>query len=140
MPANAPAPAHPDPLSPILSNAPGFVDGSYQLPTPSQFSRPPRLPLPIEQEVYTPGSPIISPADLVAPIEPIEGEPILPRRSSVLSSTTVDDEDLGDDLTALEGGPRPTIPTLLEWREEGDKVYVTGTFAGWDKKFRLHRK
>jgi hypothetical protein len=29
---------------------------------------------------------------------------------------------------------------LLEWREGGEKVYVTGTFAGWGKKIRLHHK
>lgn len=125
-------------FSPVLSNASGFVDASYTLATPAQFSRPPRLPLPIEQEVHAPGSPIISPADIA---EPIEGEAALPRRASVLSSTTVDDDDLGDDVNSMEPwNGAQARPTLLEWREDGEKVYVTGTFAGWDKKFRLHRK
>lgn len=121
---------------------PMVFDDSYTV-NASQFSRPPRLPLPIEEELHTPGSPIISPADVagpVGPIEPLEGVPGLPRRSSVLSSTTLDDDDLGDDLGSLEGGPHVPVPTLLEWREGGDKVYVTGTFAGWDRKFRLHKK
>jgi hypothetical protein len=122
---------------------PMVFDDSYNMNSASQFSRPPRLPLPIEEELHTPGSPIISPADVsgpVGPIEPLEELPGLPRRSSVLSSTTLDDDDLGDDLGSLEGGPHVPVPTLLEWREAGDKVYVTGTFAGWDRKFRLHKK
>lgn len=119
-----------------------FDAESYSM-NKSALSRPPRLPLPIEEEDYTPGSPIISPADVsgpVGPIEPLEEIVGLPRRSSVLSSTTLDDDDLGDDLGSLEGGPHIPVPTLLEWREAGDKVYVTGTFAGWDRKFRLHTK
>lgn len=119
-----------------------FDAESYSMNT-NALSRPPRLPLPIEEEDYTPGSPIISPADVsgpVGPIEPLEGASGLPRRSSVLSSTTLDDDDLGDDLGSLEGGPHIPVPTLLEWREAGEKVYVTGTFAGWDRKFRLHKK
>jgi hypothetical protein len=77
---------------------------------------------------------------LTAPIGPTASDAAIIKRTSVLSSTTADDDDLGDDLQALEGGPIPTVPTMLEWREGGDKVYVTGTFAGWDRKFRLHRK
>lgn len=122
---------------------PPFFDEHYNMNTSSAFSRPPRLPLPIEEELHTPGSPIISPADVSGPVGPIEPhEEIigLPRRSSVLSSTTLDDDDLGDDLGSLEGGPHIPVPTLLEWREAGEKVYVTGTFAGWDRKFRLHKK
>jgi hypothetical protein len=127
-------------FSPALSNALGFVDASYTLATPSQFSRPPRLPLPIEQEVHAPGSPIISPTDISVPIDPKDEIPIL-RRTSILSSTTADDDDVGDDVNSLEPwNGAATVPTLLEWREDGERVYVTGTFAGWDKKFRLHRK
>lgn len=139
-----PAAEIPSPQRPHLQQReePMGFDDSY-LSNASTFSRPPRLPLPIEEELHTPGSPIISPADVsgpVGPIEPLEELPGLPRRSSVLSSTTLDDDDLGDDLGSLEGGPHVPVPTLLEWRESGDKVYVTGTFAGWDRKFRLHKK
>lgn len=65
----------------------------YGFPT-SKFGRPPRLPLPIE-EVYGPGSPIITLQDISSPVGKgdVNG---LPRRTSVLSSTTVDDEDVGD--------------------------------------------
>jgi hypothetical protein len=123
----------------MLAHTPSVGDASYQLAPPSQFSNPPRLPLPIEQEVHQPGSPILSPQDreAIPQIDEIQ----LSRRTSVLSGTTVEDDDLGDDVASLEPwGGAPTVPTLLEWREDGEKVYVTGTFAGWDKKFRLHRK
>lgn len=110
----------------------------YGLP-PSDFSRPPRLPLPIE-EVHTPGSPIITPQDISSPIgqADING---LPRRASVLSSTTVDDEDLGDNeaFTADQASLAPSVPMPIEWKGPGDKVYVTGTFVQWDRKFKLHR-
>jgi hypothetical protein len=100
----------------------------YIVPS-SHFSRPPRLPLPIEEEDYRPGS----------PIEHDEVEGALPRHPSMLSTTTADDEDLGDEFKGPNSG-RPTVPTLIEWEGEGERVYVTGTFAGWDRKYRLHRK
>ncbi|KAM0719185.1 hypothetical protein Q7P37_005090 [Cladosporium fusiforme] len=110
----------------------------YGLP-PSNFSRPPRLPLPIE-EVHTPGSPIITPQDISSPIgqADING---LPRRASVLSSTTVDDEDVGDNeaFTADQASLAPSVPMPIEWKGPGEKVYVTGTFVQWDRKFKLHR-
>ena len=104
---------------------------------PAQFGRPPRLPLPIEEEVHTPGSPILSPTDL-APLDIGDVDGVLPRRTSVLSSTTAEEDDLGDEFQ----GPQdvPTVPTLIEWEGPGERVYVTGTFAGWDRKYRLHRK
>lgn len=110
----------------------------YGLP-PSDFSRPPRLPLPIE-EVHTPGSPIITPHDISLPLgqADING---LPRRASVLSSTTVDDEDLGDNeaFTADQASLAPSVPLPISWKGPGEKVYVTGTFVQWDRKFKLHR-
>ncbi|CAO2649634.1 Nn.00g070190.m01.CDS01 [Neocucurbitaria sp. VM-36] len=112
----------------------------YIVPS-SHFSRPPRLPLPIEEEVHTPGSPIISPLDaqdLASPIDYGEVEGALPRRTSMLSTTTADDEDLGDEFKTPSTG-RPTVPTLIEWEGPGERVYVTGTFAGWNKKYKLHR-
>jgi hypothetical protein len=110
----------------------------FMPPPPQSFARPPRLPLPIEAEVHTPGSPIISPADL-APVDTVEGsDGELGRRTSVLSSTTADDEELVDEFQ----GPQnvPTVPTIIEWEEGGEKVYVTGTFVEWNRKFRLHPK
>jgi hypothetical protein len=110
----------------------------YFMPPPQQFARPPRLPLPIEEEVHTPGSPIISPADL-APVDTAGGpDGDLGRRASVLSSTTAEEEELVDEFPNPHNVP--TVPTIIEWEGEGEKVYVTGTFVEWNRKFRLHRK
>jgi Glycogen recognition site of AMP-activated protein kinase len=113
------------------SGPPATQDMSYHL------TRPPRLPLPIEEEVHTPGSPIIAPADLDAPIldvEALDNEP-LPRRASALSNTTIDEED-AEELRVDK--TKATVPTTFEWRYGGDKVYVTGTIFQWNKKHRLH--
>jgi hypothetical protein len=55
----------------------------------------------------------------------------------MLSSTTVDDDDLGEEFKTPTG--RLTVPTLIEWEGPGERVYVTGTFAGWNRKYRLSR-
>ena len=97
--------------------------------------RPPRMPLPIEEEVHTPGSPILAPDEGPIPAadlqESLDG---LTRKSSGLSAGTVGDEDeeLRVDRT------RPVVPTKLEWLRGGDKVYVTGTIFQWNRKQRLH--
>jgi hypothetical protein len=95
--------------------------------------------LPIEEENYQPGSPILSSQNYSSPIDHNEVEGALPRHSSMLSTTTADDEDLGDEFKGPNTG-RPTVPTLIEWEGEGERVYATGTFAGWNRKYRLHRK
>ncbi|KAH7357445.1 5'-AMP-activated protein kinase beta subunit, interation domain-containing protein [Pyrenochaeta sp. MPI-SDFR-AT-0127] len=56
----------------------------------------------------------------------------------MLSTTTADDDDLGDEFKGPNTG-RPTVPTLIEWEGPGERVYATGTFAGWNKKYKLHR-
>ncbi|KAF2446442.1 carbohydrate-binding module family 48 protein [Karstenula rhodostoma CBS 690.94] len=104
----------------------------------SHYSRPPRLPLPIEEEPVGPGSPIISPADPTSLINHDEVEGALPRRSSLLSDRTADadDDDLADEFKGPQG--QVTVPTLIEWEGPGERVFVTGTFAGWERKFKLH--
>ncbi|KAF7534116.1 hypothetical protein G7Z17_g13406 [Cylindrodendrum hubeiense] len=57
------------------------------------------------------------------------------RKSSALSATTVDEEE-GEELRVDK--TRPTVPTKLEWRRGGDKIYVTGTIFQWNRKQRLH--
>ena len=104
----------------------------------SNLHFPPRLPLPIQEEVYTPGSPIISPADVSSALHEDEVDGILPRKSSITSHTTLEDDDLEDELP--EGAKGKTVPTLVEWRQGGDKVYITGTFASWSRKYRMHRE
>lgn len=115
------------------SGPPATQDMSYHL------TRPPRLPLPIEEEVHTPGSPIIAPADVDTDAPPLDIDPLeaetLPRRSSALSNTTIDDED-AEELRVDKSGA--TVPTTFEWKRGGDKVYVTGTIFQWNKKHRLH--
>lgn len=107
----------------------------------SQLNIPPRLPLPIEEEIHTPGSPIITSADLSSALDGDDLDGALPRRSSVLSSTTIDEDELGDELQAYPlDGTRKTVPTTVEWKQGGDRVYVTGTFAAWQRKFRLQRQ
>lgn len=134
QPLDVPAPAREEPTA----IDPGDASQDYIVPS-SHFSRPPRLPLPIEEEFHNPGSPILSPRDVSSPLDPGEVEGAIPRRSSMLSTTTADDDDLGDEFKGPNTG-RPTVPTLIEWEGPGERVYVTGTFAGWDRKFRLHKK
>lgn len=101
------------------------------------LTRPPRLPLPIEEEVHSPGSPIVSAADIEDPILDIEtlDSDGIPRRTSALSNTTIDEED-AEELNVDKSGL--TVPTTFEWRRGGAKVYVTGTIFQWNKKHRLH--
>lgn len=112
----------------------------YNVPQ-SNYTRPPRLPLPIEEEVHTPGSPIITPQDLSSPLDVNGVDGTIPRRTSMLSATTVDDDDVGEDPAfALDSDPlAPTVPTIVEWHGPGDKVFVTGTFVNWERKFKMHK-
>lgn len=104
------------------------------------LTRPPRLPLPIQEEIHTPGSPIIAPTDIGDPIDDIEdldkeqAGSDLTRKASGLSNATDEDdtEELRVDKT------RPTVPTRVEWLQGGHKVYVTGTPFQWSRKQRLH--
>ncbi|KAL2162782.1 hypothetical protein VTH06DRAFT_6618 [Thermothelomyces fergusii] len=104
----------------------------------SYLTRPPRLPLPIEEEVHTPGSPIIAPTDVTEPIGDVESlsSAALGHPTSSLSDTSALEEDDAEEL--LVDKTRPTVPTRLEWRHGGDKVYVTGTIFQWNRKTRLH--
>ncbi|KAK0635672.1 carbohydrate-binding module family 48 protein [Bombardia bombarda] len=131
------------PSSPRSPRSPDMFEGAANphssLQDLSYLTRPPRLPLPIEEEVHTPGSPIIAPADIGQPIDDVDGleEPeALPRPASTLSNaSTVEDEDT-EELRVDKTGP--TVPTRLEWLRGGDKVYVTGTIFQWNRKTRLH--
>lgn len=101
-----------------------------------QFTRPPRLPLPIQEELHSPGSPVIAPEDPdVSVPHADELEDTLPRRSSNLSSTTADDE-LDDDELPIDR-TKAVVPTRFEWLSGGEKVYVTGTIFQWNRKAKL---
>jgi hypothetical protein len=103
----------------------------------SYVNRPPRLPLPIEAEVHTPGSPITTPADASEPVgdvDPLDTD-ALARKTSILSTASDEEEDV-EELRVDK--TRPTVPTRLEWRHGGKRVYVTGTIFQWNRKTRLH--
>jgi hypothetical protein len=122
------------PYSSSIEPSAPLVDAlSYHL------TRPPRLPLPIEEEVHTPGSPIIAPADADAPpldIEALEADN-LPRRSSAVSSTTAEDDEDTEELPIDK--TKAVVPTEFEWLGGGEKVYVTGTIFQWSRKSKLYR-
>lgn len=108
----------------------------------SNLNYPPRLPLPIEEEVHAPGSPVIAPQDFSSSLTDDEADISIPRQSSAISNTTIEDDVAGDELQPYpyDQPPGGTVPTLLQWKQAGEKVYVTGTFAHWNKKFRMHRE
>ena len=105
----------------------------------AHLQRPPRLPLPIGDASTAPGSPIVGPdgtteADLQG-IKNID-EQARPGVSDFNGAAVYDDE--------TSDGSRPhnanrAVPTTIDWNGPGNKVYVTGTFVDWEKKFRLHR-
>ncbi|KAL1878080.1 hypothetical protein VTK73DRAFT_8131 [Phialemonium thermophilum] len=128
----------PSPLSPHSADPFDAAAMAYNAAVQDIYqTRPPRLPLPIEEEIHTPGSPILAPADAGQPLEEFDGldDDGLGRRSSGLSTTTIEDED-SEELRVDK--TRPTVPTRLEWRRGGEKVYVTGTIFQWNRKTRLH--
>ena len=105
------------------------------------LTRPPRLPLPIEEEVHTPGSPILGPtdADARAPLpdlDPLETGGNLNRPLSALSNT--DDDEDNEELLTEKG--KPVVPTNFTWRGDpsAQKCYVTGTIFQWSRKTKLN--
>lgn len=115
--------------------------------TPVAQLRPPRLPLPIA-DVPIPESPTLAPVDKGNADVPIfeTDEPLaaietqLRRKSSMMSTTTESEEEVGEELQpyAVEQSNAQTVPTVIEWNHGGQRVYVTGTFANWERKYRLH--
>ncbi|KAG9255265.1 5'-AMP-activated protein kinase beta subunit, interation domain-containing protein [Emericellopsis atlantica] len=106
--------------------------------TDTYLAHPPRLPLPIEEEVHTPGSPILAPEEQGLPDVGELGESsadVLTRKSSGLSAGTAEDEDF-EELRVDK--TRPVVPAKLEWKRGGDKIYVTGSIFQWNRKHRLH--
>ena len=108
----------------------------------SNLNFPPRMPLPIEEEFHAPYSPTIAAQELSSSLHEEEFDGTIPRQSSVISSTTLEEEELGNELQPYpyEAPPQGLVPTRLQWTQGGDRVYVTGTFAGWNRKFRMSRE
>lgn len=126
----------PEPTSPVSPLEASHAQGSVS--DMSFIGRPPRMPLPIEEEVHTPGSPITAPEDTGEPVESLDlsgADGDIVRKSSNLSTTTVDEDD-AEELRVDK--TRPTVPTRLEWLRGGERVYVTGTIFQWNRKQRLH--
>ncbi|KAM0343289.1 hypothetical protein ACHAPU_008739 [Fusarium lateritium] len=127
--------------SSLRSHQSAHVNEAVLIPNSSitdmYLTRPPRLPLPIDEEVHTPGSPILAPEtdQHGFDVEPIDSLDAITRKSSALSATTVDEED-GDELRVDK--TRPVVLTKLEWLSGGEKIYVTGTIFQWNRKQRLH--
>jgi hypothetical protein len=101
------------------------------------------MPLPIGDATATPGSPIIGPED--SHIGFVSGDRPLGEQASQdnagITNTAVDDEETLDELEPYtSSGVGRAVPTFIEWNGPGEKVYVTGTFVNWEKKYRLHRK
>lgn len=108
---------------------------------PSNLHFPPRLPLPIEEELHTPGSPIITSAGESSVLHDDDLEGVLPRQTSIVSNTTLDDDEYGNELQPYSGDTSGKfVPTTVQWEQGGDKVYVTGTFTSWSRKFRMNRE
>lgn len=107
---------------------------------PVSHHRPPRLPLPIAED--QPDSPSLGPViknDSDIPIFDTD-DSALPKRNSMLSVATQDEEDVGEELQPFGVGyTGQTVPFTIEWHQPAEKVFVTGTFAAWDKKYRLKR-
>jgi hypothetical protein len=141
---------------PLASDLNSTMLPSNSISDLSYLTRPPRLPLPIEEELKTPGSPGNGPTevneiiddegDILAakPAAAVEDdaaarEDQMTRKSSGATADTVDD-DLAGDWDGGDGttGHRQTVPTRLEWLGGGDKVWVTGTIFQWKRKQRLH--
>ncbi|KAH8772835.1 hypothetical protein F5883DRAFT_37859 [Diaporthe sp. PMI_573] len=132
--------APPEPTSPVspLDASEAALHAQGSISDMSFIGRPPRMPLPIEEEVHTPGSPITAPEDAGGPVEALDlsgGDGDIARKSSNLSTTTVDEDD-AEELRVDK--TRPTVPTRLEWLRGGERVYVTGTIFQWNRKQRLH--
>lgn len=101
------------------------------------LQRPPRMPLPIGDATATPGSPISGP-DEASPLV-TEQTPSDKATTAKPDLTTIEDDGTADELHAT-GGVGKAVPTTIEWTPGANKVYVTGTFVNWEKKFRLHKR
>jgi hypothetical protein len=124
-----------EPRSPFSELTTTTILQTNSLQDMSYLTRPPRLPLPIEEEVHTPGSPILVPTDLNEPltdVDALDSDQNLRRVSGNQSQGDDEESELRVDKN------RPTVPTKLEWHGVADKVYVTGTIFQWNRKTRLH--
>lgn len=126
-----------DPVSPSAPPLNSYYSASAHL------QRPPRLPLPIGDANTTPGSPLADTED--SRIQSLPADQILDHQvdhnTVNLRQTSIDEEDLLDELQPYTvSGAGKAVPVVIEWSAPAQKVYVTGTFVNWEKKFRLHKR
>ncbi|CAL5868274.1 uncharacterized protein PFLUO_LOCUS2498 [Penicillium psychrofluorescens] len=145
--------ASPDPSNPVQvptsrhsagrdSMAPSGPPLNSYYSASAHLQRPPRMPLPIGDATTTPGSPIVGPED--SHIQSLPADRLLDEQmdqdASTVGSSTLDGDEIADELQPYTvSGVGKAVPTLIEWTGPAEKVYVTGTFVNWEKKFRLHR-
>lgn len=138
------------PASDNVSNAPSNRDQGEALSTPrpvniyyatpSNLTRPPRLPLPIGDAMTAPGSPITS-GSLGAAMAFDKANPEVSPEKSELDPAVDEDDVVQDELDSIvPTGFNKSVPTTIDWRGGGEKVYVTGTFVNWARKFKLHKR
>lgn len=129
------AAARNDPFPPSAPPSSAYYNASTHL------QRPPRMPLPIGDATATPGSPIIGPPG--GHVDSLPQERLLDEQgdTSNIGNATIDEDEFVDELQPYTvSGVGKAIPTVIQWTGPGHKVYVTGTFVNWEKKFRLHRR
>lgn len=126
-----------DPVAPSAPPLNSYYSASAHL------QRPPRLPLPIGDANTTPGSPLAGPED--SHIQSLPADQVLDQQidqnTANLGQISIDEEELLDELQPYTiSGAGKAVPVVIEWTAPAQKVYVTGTFVNWEKKFRLHKR
>jgi len=95
----------------------------------------------VEEEGQDPGSPIPGPADVGQGAEYDEDAAAETKSITALSHVSDADDASADDVFGLgmmHGLPR--VPTLIEWKEGGETVFVTGSWSNWEVKLKLFWK
>ncbi|KAJ9484527.1 hypothetical protein VN97_g8832 [Penicillium thymicola] len=138
-PVQVPVSRHVPGRDPVAPSAPPL--NSYYTAS-AHLQHPPRLPLPIGDANTTPGSPVAGPED--SHIQSLPADRLLDEQMDpstlVPGHTTIEEEELLDELQPYTiSGAGKAVPVVIEWTAPAQKVYVTGTFVNWEKKFRLHR-
>ncbi|EKV12275.1 Snf1 kinase complex beta-subunit Gal83, putative [Penicillium digitatum] len=138
-PVQVPVSRHVPGRDPVAPSAP-LLNSYYS--ASAHLQHPPRLPLPIGDANTTPGSPVLGPED--SHIQSLPADRLLDeqmdRNTLAAGHTTTEEEELLDELQPYTtSGMGKAIPVVIEWTAPAQKVYVTGTFVNWEKKFRLHR-
>ena len=116
-----------------------FHHRSVGLPLPTADENVSAIPeSPTLQPIYTSNEdvPILEDEELVSATEPSHQ-----RRRSELSTTTQDDEEIGDELRphAVDKSAE-AVPTVIEYLQPCERVYVTCSFASWGMKYPMYRK